>query len=290
MTFDREAFIDGITDGAFDAVEKSLHAIAERAKGKAPVRNIFADATSKKRTLPSYERVSAPRMLNVSKGPAYQRASRIGTQIEQVAPTGTRRGGSKGSYETTGGRVVGRVNSFAPVVMSPAGRIAGQSLREISARGVLKVQSIGHAGGKFSAFDLLSTRGRYELSKGRAEHKNKMTGETTIGGKLRDSIEPEGPYSAGTEIYGYVKAAAFNESGFNYAYAQEVGTGHNRPQPYLRPALRELHDRIVADQRNAFSAAMRKSSLRTPSDDGSKEVHLQLAFKFTGFAQIGRTR
>ena len=290
MVFDPRTFIDAIEQAAQDAVDAGLHQVAERARHKAPVRNVFRDRTSRKRRLRGQIGV-LPAALNEVRGPAFARAGRTGFEIQRIGEVAGSFGAgrTKGRFEVTDRRISGRTNSFAPVVMSPAGRVGGESLRHLSARGVLKVQEIAHPGGRFSAFDLLSGRGRYELEKGRADFTNPETGETTLGGTLRGSIKVEGPFVGRGEVYGFVSAAAFNEQGFNYALAQEIGTAHNRPQPYLRPALRELHEKIAANTRNAFSTALKNARSTRRRDDRGFRRTLKLRVDIVGFEKLGET-
>jgi hypothetical protein len=320
MVLDAQYLIDSIEAAAKEVVQTSLDRIVERAKDKAPVRKIHADQTARRRGFKSgavdpighaqgaWDFKAQTTLLNETKGPAFHWASRAGFDVQQSGEAGFSGGrdvatpGSSGlkrgvgararqhQYAADGGRVIGRINSLSPVLMSPAGRIGGQALRRLSEVGFLQVQTISHKGGTFSALDLLSARGRYELKSGRAAHLHKEDaddpGQLMLGGTLRDSIKREGPYVHRDEVYGFVSAAAFNEQGFNYALAQEVGTGHNRPQPYLRPALRELHDDIVGKQaKGIFGRAFAGSGGAKPRGTShfKRMVRVEVSFDLTSF-------
>lgn len=278
MVFDPNVFIEAIEDAAEASVKAGLAQITERAKHKAPVRRVFADSSARKIAFRGPVGVE-PLQLNESRGPAFRYAERAGVSVgslrsgrafaspifRSIAVSGRLAGDIKRNRDLE--RVVkvgpeeriplrGRPNSRRPVVrVEGIGRVTG-NFRELSEPGKLAVSQIyARVNGRTVRGDLrLTAKGRYELETGRA-----VTSEGELGGTLRDSIHPEGPFVTRGEVYGYVSAAAFNEKGFNYALAQEIGTGHNRPQPYLRPALRELRDQIVYLQRNAFSTALKNA-------------------------------
>ena len=88
----------------------------------------------------------------------------------------------------------------------------------------------------------LTSRGRYELKSGRANFK--VGGKNYLGGRLRGEIRADPAEVSGTAVVGKVVSPT------PYAKFVELGTHHNRAQPYLRPAL--------AQQRDAFRARLAK--------------------------------
>jgi hypothetical protein len=150
----------------------------------------------------------------------------------------------------TKSRIRGRVNSFSPVIQSPAGMIGGSNLRAWSnvGGGSLYAGTIRTRGVAFKLSDLLTTRGRYEVKKARA------ISHGHVGGRLHDSIHVEGPQRNGMQVYAFVSASASDPgSDHNYARDQEFGSRHNVKHPFLRPALREsnrlLRSNVMAEIR-----------------------------------------
>lgn len=313
MVFDPQVFIDAIEQAAEDAVKSGLAQVVDRAKHKAPVRRIFkGDRKIKFRGAVGVQQLQ----LNETRGPAFRYAERAGTAVgflhsgrafaspafRAIESSGRGANEYRGSEFQSrvkvpaGERTLplaredriaarGRPNSRQPVIrVEGLGRVTG-NFRELSEPGKLAMGTIyARVNGRTARGDLasaLTARGRYEVAKGRAA--NPETGE--IGGALRDSIRSEGPFVTRGEVYGFVRAAAFNEKGFNYAYAQEVGTGHNRPQPFLRPALRELKDQIVNLQRNAFSTALRNAHSTRSDFKGFRRV-LKVEVDIIGFERL----
>ena len=305
MVFDPSVFIEAIEQAAEDAVKAGLAQVVERAKHKAPVRRIFkGDRKIKFRGAVGVQSLA----LNETKGPAFRYAERAGVTVgflhsgrafasptfRSIASTGRTAGDVRRNRDIT--RTValkpderlsvrGRPNSRQPVIrVEGLGRITG-NFRELSGPGKLAHGTVyARVNGRTVRGEVssaLTARGRYEVESGRAI--NAETGE--VGGALRDSIRSEGPFVTRGEVYGFVRAAAFNEKGFNYAYAQEIGTGHNRPQPFLRPALRELKDQIVNLQRNAFSTALKNAHSTRSDYKGFRRV-LKVEVDIVGFERL----
>jgi hypothetical protein len=304
MVFDPSVFIEAIEQAAEDAVKAGLSQITERARHKAPVRRIFKGD----RKIGFKGAVGVQDLqLNESKGPAFRYAERAATAVgflhsgrayasptfRSIQSTGRLAGDVKRNRDAQ--RTVdlepeeriparGRPNSRRPVIrVEGLGRVTG-NFRELSEPGKLAISQIyTRVNGRTARGDLtsaLTARGRYELKTGRA-----VTPEGELGGTLRDSIHSEGPFVSRGEVYGFVSAAAFNEKGFNYALAQEIGTAHNRPQPYLRPALRELRDQIVSAQRNALGTALKNAKNGSRSNRGFRRT-LKLQVQFVDFSRI----
>jgi hypothetical protein len=75
-------------------------------------------------------------------------------------------------------------------------------------------------------------------------------GEMTLGGRLRDEIFVDTIHHEGDLIYGDVVSPT------EYGKYQEYGSSHNRPHPYMRPALYSM--------RRVFAANVRRSLGRSP--------------------------
>jgi hypothetical protein len=234
---------DTITEYFLEAAERGvMHAaehVAGRAKTLAPVRKLFA---SEKRgrgvhtvqTLVPGKWSTTGQLETVNIKEAISGGSRWKNRIGQEAYLDIGRTGKIGDQ-----RIRGRVNSYAPVVMSPAGLIGGVDLRRWqTGSGGLAIDRINKpGGGSFKLADLLTSHGRYEVATGRAVHKG------LIGGRLRDSIKTEGPRRSGMQVSGFVSASASDPgSSHNYARDQEFGTRRSVKHPFLRPALRESGD------------------------------------------------
>ena len=315
MVFDPQVFIDAIDQAAQDAVKAGLHQVEERARHKAPVRRIFKGD----RKIAFRGAVGVNNLgLNETKGPAFRYAERAGTAVgilhsgrafaspvfRNIESSGLSAfelrgtmGGTYTSHRTPANErrlqlgaaeripLRGRPNSSRPVIrVEGLGRITG-NFRELSGPGELAIGAVyARVNGRTVRGDVrsaLTARGAYEVRKGRG-----LNAEGDIGGTLRDSIHSTGPFVTRSEVYGFVSASALNESGFNYAYAQEFGTGHNRPQPFLRPALREMKDQIVNGQRNAFATALRNAGRASRRDQKGFRRTLKLQVDIVGFERL----
>lgn len=232
---DTQALIDSILKGAEVGVRESLREIKQDAQRRAPVRKLFKGGG--RRGVTAHIGVHNHQIT----GKPYAFAQRVGRTIE-------------------GEFIRGGPNSSAPVSQPKRGTgrgIGGAEFREVSREtsGFRLVHENHPVAGKAilgrAKSDVARGRGLHLLPGGKAG--------TEYGGTLRDSIKAEGPTRDGYQIVGYVKASAI-ENGFNYAYAQEFGTAHNAPQPYLRPALRDFFSKIGAGQRTAIKTHLERSS------------------------------
>jgi HK97 gp10 family phage protein len=79
--------------------------------------------------------------------------------------------------------------------------------------------------------------GRYS-SRANSALYSSSTGDTTIGGRLRDEIYRTGVRDTGKTISGWVVSPT------PYAKYQEYGTSRHRPQPYMRPALYKAREHL----------------------------------------------
>jgi hypothetical protein len=267
MVLDGEYLKNALLEATKEGVSNGLAEIQHRAREKAPVRDIFRH----------------PRGKSVRGGGKQARSNAVASMVEHLGgsfPTAISSRSMKlrdfgldfgGGYPIRQGKLVergggtphvsakriirGRYNSYAPVVPSPAGLIGAEEFREWRGNNRLAIGNIRSRSGTFSLESLLSSRGRYEAfgevkpggkraGKGRAVIT--VGGEQRIGGRLRESIVPEGPFIRGNEVYGFVRAAASDPgSNHNYAADQEFGTRRHRAQPFLRPGLRESKDKII---------------------------------------------
>lgn len=127
--------------------------------------------------------------------------------------------------------------------------------------------------------DLLSARGRYEVKTGRAKTSGPKGDE--IGGTLRDSIRIEGPYVSDRGMSGFVSAFADNGSGLNYGYFMEFGSRHNKPHPFLRPALWAASDNGKLGR--AVVRGIKGAKITTGESEG---ITIKANVKLTGFEQL----
>jgi hypothetical protein len=72
----------------------------------------------------------------------------------------------------------------------------------------------------------------------------------------------------------------------NYAKDQEMGSRHNAPHPFLRPALWESASEIQSGQSIAIKKAFRGARKHTSDDDMG--IFLVLDVQLTGWAQFVR--
>lgn len=96
----------------------------------------------------------------------------------------------------------------------------------------------------------LSRRGASEVRSGLANFGS--VGNVTVGGRLRGEIRPVEAKMAGD------KAEAWVISPTPYAKYMEFGSRHNRAHPFLRPALEESRQDIVAAVRKGIARASKK--------------------------------
>jgi len=248
---DFQRLVDSIIAAAEEGVEQSLNEIATDARRLAPVRKLFKGGG--RRAISAHIGVHNHEVT----GKPYSMAKRVGRTLE-------------------GEFVRGAPNSSAPVTRRlKAGRLGGQEFREVEREPGFNVAFRFRLGRHRIAGKQILARARRDLARGAGLHVL-PGGKSGVeyGGTLRDSIEPEGPTRGGYRIVGYVKASAI-EHGFNYAYAQEMGTAHNAPQPYLRPALRNYLSKLGASQRTAIKTALQRGTYPVRVVAGSIELVLK---------------
>jgi len=196
--------------------------------------------------------------------------------------------------ERIGGTIRGRVNSYAPVINSPIGVIGGEELRHWAGKGVMEIKVIHAEGKSFELTDLMTSRGRYEMTSGRAVRTvDDKHGEPhqVIGGRLHDSIQPSDVFSDGAETYGFVSASAvdpFSKTNHDYAPDQEFGSRHNRAHPFLRPALRESRRTIMSTTRGPIQRAFQSGVRPDHNSASARPIVLEVQFDSSGFRNAYR--
>lgn len=257
---DSRSLLDSILQGLTEGVGQSLEEIANEARRRAPVRRLFkGGGRSHKRFVAGQIGVGNHDVV----GRPYMRTTRVGRTI-------------------TGETIRGRTNSAAPVTSPPRGSgrtpIGGSQFREVARSGngfrfsqISEVRDdvLGRA-----LSDVRRGRGLRLISRERRAlsfierdvlglgARGAVRENFEYGGTLRDSIEVVGPRRTPLPgVMGYVKASAV-EHGFNYAYAQEFGTAHNAPQPFMRPALRNSLRKITTTQKYAIKTHLERSPRR----------------------------
>ena len=285
---DTSHFMDLLMEGVEEGVKGSLNQIRNRARELAPVRQLFKGATKAPLRGP----------ISVHNQTTFGQPYRLALRMGRVAT----RTGTYPIVNLTKRGHSGSQNTSLPTTRKLAAlgnqRIMGKaddiSFREIkNVNGTFEFQNTRvrfKIGGKLRLLDLRDEfigQANRDLRSGRGLHTTgKGAAKTTeYGGTLRDSIEVVGPFRNITEVTGYVKAEAV-EHGFNYAYAQEFGTAHNRPQPFLRPALRQF--KTVATEHLAKSVDYRMKSrrgVRIAANVVSANVHILVDPGKTAFAQ-----
>jgi hypothetical protein len=256
---DGRQFLESLLDGIELGVTRSLEQIKNDAQRRAPVRRLFKGGGRRRIT-------GAIGVRNqIGAGTAYFRTSRVG--------------------QTPEGRTIrGRTNSAAPVTSPSRGSrrmpIGSPDFREVSREGsgfVFKnTRRVGREILASARSDVARGRGLRNVS---VDASGK--GAIEYGGTLRDSIKVIGPRRTPLPgVVGYVSASA-TEHGFNYAYAQEFGTAHNAPQPFLRPALRNAFRRITETNRDAIRTTLERGERRIRVVPGSIELHLEPGGSFS---------
>jgi len=245
--FDYQRLVDSITEAAEQGVKASLEDIRNDARRRAPVRKLFKGGG--RRSVTAHIGVHNHAVT----GKPYQLARRVAGLTLGGSPL---RGSQNTSVPTTrrlrafGGQ---RLAGSADHTFREVKRVGNDSFTFASTKARFKI------GGKSRLIDVhseINRRARYDVSRGRGINAS-AGGVTEFGGTLRDSIQVEGPTRSGYRIVGYVVASAI-EHGFNYAYAQEFGTAHNAPQPFLRPALRNFFARLGAVQQTSIKTHLER--------------------------------
>jgi hypothetical protein len=201
-----------------EAIEQVADFVAADAKSRAPVRKVFKEAKGFRR---KFRALTGPeRALAIKRAQAYQgyddfQRRRSVSYLRNYARAELRRPGSANNLSRSR-----KLRNLGPVSGSQAKAAA---LRP-----------------------LLTSRGKYEVSSGRALHT--VGGNVHVGGRLKASIGNEGAVPANNGVTAKVSARV------RYAKYVEFPTTHNASQPFLLPALHDARGRL----RNTLAAELRK--------------------------------
>ena len=294
MVLDASALTKYLESAIEEAVLNGLILIEDRARQLAPIRRVHKMGRRKERHVTAKDVASGSRFVAMS-GTAFTAMNNdIGRRVAFGGGMNAKYGtavfippkGRVPRVDTGAPRAHGRVNSLAPMIRTPGGHLSGTQFRLLDSGGGLRYQSVKVGNRSFKMDDLLTARGRYEVKTGRANELN-ASGQVQAGGRLRASIKHEGPYHDGNIVYGYVSAAAYDPGAktlHNYAADMEYGSRHNKPHPFLRPALWESASRIKDLSHGVIAKALTaKSFVR---NDESKQVAYRVKVDQRGFAQM----
>ena len=196
-----------------DAVDEVADYVAADAKARAPVRKVFKEAKGFKR---KFRALTSPeKALAIKRAMAYQgytdfQRRRSVAHIRNYARAELRRPGSNNSLARSR-----KLRNLGPVP--------------------------GHQERAARLHPLLTSRGRYEVSSGRALHQVVSKGgnvSVQIGGRLKASIGNEGVVQSNNGVIAKVAARV------RYAKFVEFPTTHNASQPFLLPALHGARGRL----------------------------------------------
>jgi hypothetical protein len=264
--FNAEAFMEGMFKKAEAVAEETIQYTLKRAQKHAPVRKIFKGTRYKNSKLMGGYASPA----GVAKVPITSRirTPNLGDSGENVGhanslePVFNIRASTSGNHRSERTRITG---DFRRVQMGDGLRthaLADGSVVHHAAFGLEKVpyeRMKIDKGGKLvedtpkkgtvaDATPRLSSAGRFELKTGRANFKDPHTDVVRVGGRLRGSLYVEGPEREGDMVWANVVSPV------KYSRHMEFGTSHNRPYPYLRPALQESRTVFKRNARRVFKS------------------------------------
>lgn len=217
-----EAIEAAVKAAAVAALDQAALIVEERAKARAPVRNIFAGGSMRVRFKTRAE-VVADREIR----------RRLGLGREYIAAPRTRLRSRRGMGKA---KVATQFDTANNPGVSEARRYLGRR-----AGGLSPVATAN-----------LHRRGKYEVDNREGSgNRPRALYKGHIGGRLRGEITA---VPAKGTAHQYV---AMVVSPTPYAKYQEFGTAHNAAHPYLRPALHESAPEIRRVMRSAVRAAIR---------------------------------
>lgn len=231
---DFDAIARAIYDSAVVALGDGAQTVSQRAKQRAPVRNIFSGRSYGFR----------PKSIEELQSDAS--AGRLGSPItwrhEEMAPVKSARGFRSSLRRDWRQRRLLEAEYFLH-----------QYQDEMAAR------KAGRSSGRIPEPTRLTRRGAYEVKVALASSFKQnprsarwgQWGQSFVGGRLRGEIYATSPRRDGAT------AEAWVISPTSYAGYQEFGTRHNRAHPFLRPAAAESRAEIVSQIAAAIEEASR---------------------------------
>lgn len=226
MVLDVAAIISAVQSAEEAALDEVADFIAEDARSRAPIRKVFKEAKGfrrKFRPLTSPEKALAIKRAVAYYGPGTFKARAVAANIANYGRAELRRPGSANAL----------VRSRT---LRHLGTISGG---RFSAR--VDAVRFGRGYQSASLHPLLTARGRYEVSSGRAIHHAVTDAgdvRVQIGGALKASIGQEGVVVQGDGATVDISAR------IRYAKFVEFPTTHNAAQPFLLPALHDSRARL----------------------------------------------
>lgn len=277
--------INAVLQGSIEGVNGALEDIAGIARRRAPVRKLFKGG--RKRSITGAIGVHN-NAYDATKGLPFNYKYHLGNIVGYAPKTR-----SLVAQSTTPRQ--GRVNSQYPVSRKINGvRLAGGSevsFREVRGGQFVHQLVLSRIGGKSNRLDVLSAylgRAIRDVEAGRGV-RVVPGGDLEYGGALRDSIAVQPARRFALEVWGSVSAHATDPGrDFDYAWAQEMGTAHNRAQPFLRPALREgvqaglvvrHFSSKIADETQRYFRAAPRIAHRGVSGRGEKAMRLAVIYR-----------
>lgn len=233
---DLESLGQGILDAALDALGAGAKLVEQRAKARAPVRNIFG-REYEFRAKTTSELKADLRFVNTA-------------TLESMTQTGLMDFATTVDWQSY--RTVGTMRMQRDWHERRSGA-ARQHLADYDAE--MSVRTFGGP----SEETFLTRRGAYEVRTQRANYAT--WGHTHVGGRLRGEIKATGVAPSGDGGEAWVISPT------PYAKFMEFGTRHNRAHPYLRPALQESRGEVVSAIADAVKVASQKGA-------GSMEVEI----------------
>jgi hypothetical protein len=200
------------------ALNEVADLVAADAKARAPIRKVFKEAVGFRR---KFRPLTTPeRHLAVKRAMAYQgytdfQRRRSVAYLQRYARAEVRRPGSANALS--------RSRTLRLLGTEAGGHFTARADAVRRGRGFTSA----------SLHPLLTSRGRYEVSSGRAINRVATASGTSvqIGGRLKASIGNEGVVQQGQGAVARVSARV------RYAKYVEFPTTHNASQPFLLPAL-----------------------------------------------------
>jgi len=241
----RDHFVQQSRKAANEAASRGL----ERIRKHAPVRKLFRGSTYRTQEqgfrVPRQFRFRQPEpvgkltgRLQAEEGEA-ERQQRIGHANSEVPVFRFRT--PRGTVLVSGDFRRVRNGELVPVQPTVL-RQRGQRFQDITASG--PVSGANLRGGQNEPPP--NARGRFEGRSGRATFK--APGEPArVGGRLKGELRRVPATYVGGFVWAYVESPTVDpETGYPYPRAQEFGSAHNRPHPFMRPGLHETRSDLVS--------------------------------------------